>query len=311
MIRIEDRRICDFNCDFQTCWDVLFFPWMANFTRKQLIETRSSLHRASLVFGIPLKELENQGGHFTGLGVFCSTIWGIWKHIRFSDEEFCNFLCECWQCTDELFCPWVPDKAGQQDAIQNAQGRFDMVSVIFNLTKNQLQEQGGVRTARNIYCLKAQTAAEEWIYITKDPPSLLFCNEINDCQTGLDEEDCNFFSITVSSTVFNISREERFGRRRGTQITERNQRGRRKRDGVVCEDEDGGWIQIGESDPDWCNGRFDCLSGLDAQFCPWFVSTSIRIPIYSTIVMFGFGVHTSLLCIYYLERERDPNEFFN
>ena len=288
VIRKEDRRICDFNCDCQTCWDELSCPWMANFTRGQLLEEGSSFHRASLVFGIPPTDLETQGGHFTGLGVFCLTQKDTWQHILFRDKEFCNFICECKQCTDELFCSWIHDKTGQQDAIQNAKGRREMVSVIFNLTDIQLRLKGGVSTPRNIFCLKTQTA-EEWIYIRKDPPSLLYCNGIDDCEKGLDE-DCNFFSIKVSSTVFNVSREDRFGRRRGTRITERNQRGSQIRDGVVCEDDDGQWIRIGENDPTWCNGRYDCPSGLEEQFCPWFVSTSVWTPIYSTIVMFALGV---------------------
>ena len=72
-------------------------------------------------------------------------------------------------------------------------------------------------------------------------------------------------------------------------VTKRNHRGPKRLDGVFCENEASEWIHISESDPSWCNVRYNCLTGLDEQFCPWFASTSIRIPINTTLVMFLLG----------------------
>ena len=315
VIRTEDRRTCDLKCDCKTCWDETRCPWTVqrngvNITRLQIKEVASSaVSLASLVFDTTVVALESQAGLFTGRGVFCRLGKNDqWQHILKTDWEFCNFVCDCHQCHDELHCPWVQDRSGEQKQILEAQNRLEMVSVIFNKTKKQLKEKGGVITSKNVFCLEKGT--EEWIYFDRDSQHPFHCNLVDDCVEGVDEEGCNFFITEVSGTEFNISKEARTGRR-GMRITQRNQKGPERLYGVLCENEAGEWIHIGESDPSWCNVRYDCLTGLDEQFCPWFQSTSIEIPIYSTLIMFLLGVVLFLIFTFGQSKQvenSDPSE---
>ena len=95
---------------------------------------------ASLVFDTTVVALESQAGLFTGRSVFCRLGKNDqWQHILKTDWEFCNFVCDCHQCHDELHCPWVQDRSGEQKQILEAQNRLEMVSVIFNMTKKTAQ----------------------------------------------------------------------------------------------------------------------------------------------------------------------------
>ena len=299
VIKKESRETCDLKCDCKTCWDEFYCSWTLRsgkqrLGKKQILEAwlsagsgGSSVNLASHVFNITANKLETEGGHNTGLGVFCSTKLDSWQHILLSDKEFCDFKCDCQKCNDELNCPWIYDRSGQQKAIMKVQDRIDMVSVIFNMTTDQLKVKGGVSTSKNIFCLEKQ-GSDTWVYFDRVSRHPFHCNLIDECIAGVDEEGCNFFTTEVSETLFNISKEARRGRR-GMRVTRKNHRGPKRLDGVFCENEESEWIHIGESDPSWCNVRYNCLTGLDEQFCPWFVSTSIRIPINTTLVMFLLG----------------------
>ena len=267
----KDTRLCDVVCQCDKCWD----------------EVTCEKDKTSY---------QVQGLPNSTTGLFCDDRQGRPVIINDTDQRMCNFGCDCQYCEDELFCPWIKNISTQQDYIQSekASNQWKMAAYVFNLTNKELWNQGGISTSRNIICLmKNPREWETLTYITRNEKERdpRYCNGVVDCKSEADEDSlCNFFIVEVSSTLFNISKEERLGHQRGAKITDENQKGPVKRDGVVCEKKEGMWTFIGTADPRWCNGRWDCFSGLDEQFCPWFSSTSIRVPIYCTLVMMALGI---------------------